>query len=145
MVFSLVMDSLPLDEARLLADFGLVVLIWLVQLIIYPSFLYTDSAAFKRWHSHYTALISIFVVPLMFGQTSLYVLLAVSMQRWAEYTNLALILAVWLTTFLLSVPCHDKMQKAGYDPSVIRRLISTNWIRTTAWSVVFGIDLWVLF
>ena len=144
MAFSLVMDLLPIEELRLLLDFGLLILIWMVQLIIYPSFLHTDINEFKRWHYRYTGLISLFVVPLMFGQTALYVVLSYATNRWAEYTNLSLIGLVWLATFTLSVPCHDKMQSLGFDQTVIRRLISTNWVRTAAWTLVFGIDVFVV-
>lgn len=140
MAFSLMMDVLPIQEVRLLTDFGLVILIWMVQLIIYPSFLHTDVDDFKGWHYRYTGLISLFVVPLMFGQTALYCFLSYATNFWTEYVNLILIAIVWLATFVLSVPCHDKMQSHGYDREVIRRLINTNWIRTGAWSLVFAID-----
>ncbi|MFT7429007.1 MAG: hypothetical protein ACI9IZ_001504, partial [Nonlabens sp.] len=39
-----------LDLLQLLVDFGLVVLIWIVQLIIYPSFLYYGSKTLNKWH-----------------------------------------------------------------------------------------------
>jgi len=42
--------SIPL--IRLLFDFGLLVLIWLVQLVIYPSFLYYEQDNLKRWHEN---------------------------------------------------------------------------------------------
>ena len=56
----------------LLADFGLVVLIWIVQLIIYPSFHVVANDAFAAWHKTYMALISYLVIPLMFGQVGLH-------------------------------------------------------------------------
>ena len=58
--------SIPL--IRLLFDFGLLVLIWLVQLVIYPSFLYYEQDNLKRWHEKYTQKITYVVLPLMMGQ-----------------------------------------------------------------------------
>ena len=57
--------------ARLCIDFGLFILIWMVQLIVYPSFRCIDANLFSQWHDKYTGLISVFVVPLMFTQVGL--------------------------------------------------------------------------
>jgi len=56
---------------RVAFDFGMLVLIWLVQLIIYPSFEFTDKDAFLGWHEKYTGLITVVVLPLMLGQLGL--------------------------------------------------------------------------
>ena len=45
-----------------------------------------------------------------------------------------LVLVVWCSTFTLQVPIHKRLQ-AGKDKSKIKRLVSTNWIRTIAWSL----------
>ncbi|MEQ9363414.1 MAG: hypothetical protein RIF32_04185, partial [Leptospirales bacterium] len=60
---------LPQIEIALhLFHFGLVVLIWLVQLVIYPAFMYADAEQFTDWHRVYTERVSLVVVPLMLGQ-----------------------------------------------------------------------------
>lgn len=53
---------------RLLFDFGLLVLIWLVQLVIYPSFLHYVNKELMIWNKIYTVFISLVLIPLMFGQ-----------------------------------------------------------------------------
>jgi hypothetical protein len=45
-----------------------------------------------------------------------------------------LIVIVWLSTFLLQVPIHRRLQ-SGKENAGIKRLVSTNWIRTVAWTV----------
>ncbi|MAJ50932.1 MAG: hypothetical protein CMB82_04875, partial [Flammeovirgaceae bacterium] len=53
---------------RLLFDIGTLVLIWLVQLVIYPSFLFFERKNLKLWHDKYTKKVSFVVLPLMIGQ-----------------------------------------------------------------------------
>ena len=59
------------DLLQLLVDFGLVVLIWIVQLIIYPSFLYYNSNTLSKWHKTYTGRITTIVAPLMIAQIAI--------------------------------------------------------------------------
>jgi hypothetical protein len=40
---------------------------------------------------------------------------------------------VWASTFLLQVPCHDRLSR-GWDEGVHARLVQTNWIRTVLWT-----------
>ena len=60
---------MSLDLARLLIDFGFVVLIWAVQLVIYPSFGFYAKANLFEWHKSYTARVTYIVLPLMFLYT----------------------------------------------------------------------------
>ena len=51
-----------------------------------------------------------------------------------EYHVLGLLLGlIWISTFLLQVPCHHELSKGNII--VIDKLIKTNWIRTIAWSI----------
>jgi hypothetical protein len=49
------------------------------------------------------------------------------------WTGLALVAAIWLSTAAIQVPCHAKLA-AGFDAEVHARLVSSNWIRTVAWT-----------
>ncbi|MCR9293775.1 MAG: hypothetical protein NXI32_13705 [bacterium] len=130
-----------LNFCRFLLDFGMLLLIWIVQLIIYPSFLHVDSSEFKSWHYRYTGLITIFVAPLMLGQAGCYCLDLFLERHWDTVFNMVMIAIAWLATIVWSIPCHDRMQKNGFDRGVVLRLISTNWIRTIAWTLVFVMDV----
>ena len=46
----------------------------------------------------------------------------------------SLVAIVWLSTFVLQVPIHNRL-KSGKDERLIRRLVATNWVRTIAWSL----------
>jgi hypothetical protein len=45
-----------------------------------------------------------------------------------------LLLVIWTSTIVLQMPLHERMLK-GPDPLAQRRLVSTNWIRTVAWTL----------
>lgn len=133
------------NAVRGYGDFGMFILIWLVQLIVYPSFRWTDPGHFKHWHYVYTGLISLFVGPLMLCQTGVYGWsLLTSWQtgiRWDVALNTILLGLNLTTTWVCSVPCHDRLQKIGYDRPTIDRLVSTNWLRTCGWSAMFFVNL----
>jgi hypothetical protein len=114
---------------------ALAVLLWAVQLIIYPAFRSIDPARFQRWHYAYTGQITLLVAPLILLQTGgtllRRVFLAESSPLWI--TECALTALAWLVTGCLSVPLHRQLQQ-GRDERAIERLIHTNWLRTLAWS-----------
>ena len=115
---------------RVINDFGLFVLIWLVQLIIYPSFEFTAASRFASWHLKYTGLITVFVVPLMFAQVGLLAWENSLFFSWKSATGAILVVSCWLVTFTLSVPTHSKLQAIGNDLETVRWLVLTNWPRT---------------
>jgi uncharacterized membrane protein YqjE len=123
-------------KLQIMVDSGLVVLIWLVQLIIYPSFRYTQEQHFTVWHSRYMRLISLIVGPLMLLQLSVELRYIFSGDyRWQR---LVLLVAVLTCTFFISVPCHRRLQQGQQkDLEVINRLVVTNWWRTVFWSLLF--------
>ena len=123
------------------ADISLFILIWLVQIIIYPSFRYTDVNQFDFWHNRYMGLITYFVAPLMLLQTGLVSLQIYNDFSWMILVNAICIGLVWLSTAVLSIPCHTSLQKSGYNLPTIERLIATNWYRTVLWSIVVMIDI----
>lgn len=126
---------------RILFDTGLLVLIWMVQLIVYPSFLFYGKEKLQYWHSIYVKRISFIVIPLMFGQT-----LVAGYQLYqgiSTYTlgSIFLILAVWALTFLLFVPRHNAISNSSYTRKTLTELVSLNWYRTLVWTLIL---LWTL-
>lgn len=127
---------------QVMVDSGLFVLIWLVQLIIYPSFQYTQDRDFVGWHRRYAAMISLFVVPLMFLQLG--VEAAAYIGQDVRWLRILVLIIVWGATFALSVPCHSRLQNYGKNIAVIRRLVRTNWIRTLGWSILLAETVFML-
>lgn len=123
--------------SRVAVDFGMLILIWLVQLIIYPSFEFSAKQSFLQWHERYTGLITLVVLPLMLAQIGLAIWQVYSGDRtWETLTALGLIGFCWLVTFALSVPAHNQLQTLGNDIDTVRWLVQSNWLRTIAWTAV---------
>ena len=55
-----------------------------------------------------------------------------------------LVILVWAVTFFISVPCHNALSFKK-DDLQIARLVSTNWLRTAAWSLVAVLDWFPIF
>jgi hypothetical protein len=116
-------------------SWGLLVLIWLVQIIIYPGLGRITSKDFVDYHRWYVTRISAIVLPLMICEaiTTIGWLMINPYSFYARFAAF-LVVIIWLSTFLLQVPIHRQLQ-SGKDDTRIRRLVNTNWIRTTAWTV----------
>jgi hypothetical protein len=131
-----------LHVARNLFDFGIVIVVWLAQAIMYPSFEHVEEPVFVAWHRTYNRRIAFFVIPLLCGQA---IIVGISVYYDASFLtalSAALISTCWVSTFCLSVPCHVQLQRAGKDLHVIRKLVWTNLIRTMLWTAVFLIGIW---
>ena len=131
---------MDLQFYRLLFDFGLVVLIWLVQLVIYPSFKYYQSEDLPKWHKHYTLRVSYVVLPLMLAQ-----LIIVGLQLWGSFTfytisSFIIVLMLWASTFLFFVPLHNQIGTYEFDKTTIKKLVNKNWFRTILWTLLFLIS-----
>ncbi|MBT8328510.1 MAG: hypothetical protein KJN87_02300, partial [Desulfofustis sp.] len=74
---------------------GLVVLIWLVQIIIYPGMHGWDQARFAQLHKDYATRISFIVGPLMLGQAALALHQLVTAPGGTAIMQTLLIGAVW--------------------------------------------------
>ena len=130
-----------LPVIRSAVDAGMVVLILLVQLIIYPSFRAIGNDVFSSWHHRYVTAIGFIVVPLMLVQAGCIAIQLLDIAAWGNILSAAAMLGAWIVTFTLSAPYHRKLQQEGKDPDIINRLIHTNWLRTTCWLIVFAAGL----
>lgn len=136
---------------NLLSTWYLIGLIWMVQVVHYELFDRVGADQFVRYETDHTRLITpIVAVPMLIELASAMGLIAMSpagFPSWAAWAGLGLIGVVWLTTFFVSVPCHSILVN-GFDQDAYRKLVTTNWIRTIAWSLrgillgYFTIRLW---
>ena len=124
-------------EHALSVDFAMFVLIWVVQVIVYPVFDQVKECAFVSWHRKYCNQIGFFVLPLMFLQLIEAASSSFFVGDTLAWLKLFGVLGAWLVTFAVSAPCHRILAKKGLQPEVIARLIRTNWFRTFLWTLVF--------
>lgn len=125
---------------RLVVDFGLVVLIWIVQLIIYPGLAKYSPQNLLIWHGEYTRRIGIIVMPLMLSQLALAVLQIVSRPSVILWLSGLAVLIVWIITFLYFVPAHNRIS-GGESGQLVNDLTRVNWWRTILWTGIFLLDL----
>jgi hypothetical protein len=123
-------------QLQLGLDTGLLILIWLVQLIIYPTFHSIAQQCFSTWHRAYVLRISMLAAPLILGQAT--VEAAQVMAGATAPLRIALLAGAWATTGLFSIPCHAALIRLGQDHPTIDRLITTNWFRTLCWTALFA-------
>lgn len=126
-----------MEMARLLVDFGLVMLIWLVQIVIYPSFGYYTADRLKQWHDRYVIRITWFVAPLMFAQIGILAYQLLNSYDWSIMISAALVAAVWALTFFKAVPLHNEISQGKNLTSNCQKLVLYNWPRTVLWTLVF--------
>jgi hypothetical protein len=59
------------------------------------------------------------------------------------WTNVILIGITWISTATMQVPNHTKLAH-GFDSRIHNILVSSNWIRTVAWTIRGAILFWML-
>lgn len=122
-------------------DFGLVILIWMTQLIVYPSFTKFSKDELFTWHSTYTVRISVLVMPLMIGQLGIHVYELFQTVTVTGLVALGFIILAWVNTFLFAVPLHNRISSGDNISAAAIDLVSVNAWRTGFWTIVFLIDL----
>lgn len=121
-------------------DFGLVVLIWLVQMVIYPSFLHFHVKDLVDWHQKYTTQIGIIVGPLMVIQVAVAIyLIATQEATLLRSIGLVLIGFIWLVTFTMFVPKHRAISRGEVSRHLLTQLVKQNWVRVFLWTMVFAV------
>ncbi|MGK0420862.1 MAG: hypothetical protein ACJAT9_000523 [Polaribacter sp.] len=124
-------------QISLLVDIGLVVLIWMVQLIVYPSFTFYNPKNLIEWHQKYTTGIAVVVIPLMLTQLVLAVVAVFYQPNFTAIFTLLIVLFLWIFTFLSFAPLHFKISEGVHNQKLLQLLIRRNWIRTFLWSSLF--------
>ena len=122
-------------------------LIWVIQLVHYPMFKFV-SFDIKAFVFHQRR-ISLLVVPLMLFE--LFSAIALLINQWSIFPsiviiNMVIIGCIWLHTFLIMVPLHNKLIQEPNN-GIIKRLVNQNWVRTIAWSIkslLWGGIIWHL-
>ena len=128
------------------ATLALVGLIWTIQLVHYPL-MAEIRAGFATYHSEHCRRITWIVAPLMGLEAVCAGLLWLdrppAISAAAAALGAALVGVNWVVTALVSVPLHNRLGGRQPDADVIGRLVTTNWIRTLAWTARGPLVLWM--
>lgn len=134
-----------IEILRLLIDFGLVVLIWMVQLVIYPSFLHYTTDGLVVWHRKYTSLIGVIVSPLMLLQLGISIYQITITVDLYTISSLVIVGIIWTATFLQFVPIHNTISKGAVSERMLLSLVKKNWSRTFLWTLLFMYSFLIMF
>ncbi|MDH4468399.1 MAG: hypothetical protein QE271_10095 [Bacteriovoracaceae bacterium] len=129
------------DEFHLLITFGLVVLIWIIQILHYPSFHFYDEKEFPKAMLFHQRSISYLTLPLMVSELTSACWSIYQSYHFLNLVCLLLVVLIWLSTFFIQVPLHNQLLLSK-DQHLIAKLIKTNWIRTCAWTMKFMLLSW---
>jgi hypothetical protein len=113
-------------------------LIWFVQIVHYPLFGSVGGASWPTYHAAHCRHTGNLVLPVMLveiGTAAALLLLSPALRTSPLYSILCALLGlIWLSTALLQAPLHHHLRRSP-GPALLRRLLLTNWIRTTAWTL----------
>ncbi len=117
--------------------------IWLIQMVHYPSFSFVESNQFIKFEEIHCKQISFIVIPLM--------LIEIISSGFLVYFNstplinltFLLNILIWISTFIWSAPLHKKLGK-GKDETLIKKLVKTNIPRTFLWTIRSGILIFII-
>ncbi|MFB6231719.1 MAG: hypothetical protein ABEL04_11245 [Salinibacter sp.] len=121
--------------------------ILVVQLVHYPLFRYVRAADYDAFQAAHMRRITWIVAPAMTAEFATAGWIAWTpppgVPAWMGWTGLGLVLFIWVTTGLIQVPLHRRLTD-GFDAAAHHRLVATNWLRTSAWTLRAGLVLWML-
>ena len=113
---------------------ALVGLIWTIQIVHYPLFSLVGDRQYAEYQAQHMRRISLVVGPLMLTEAGCSLLLLImAPSNPLALVGFVLVVAVWLSTVCLQMPCHSKLAR-GFDAETLTKLVGSNWIRTVAWT-----------
>ena len=109
--------------------------IWVIQLVHYPSFKYVNESDYIIFQKYHMSNISNIVFPVMFTEliTALIILFFGEKSLFFVLSLICLFL-IWVMTGVLFTKYHSIL-KEGKDLMIIEKMIKANWIRALLWTM----------
>ena len=109
--------------------------IWMVQLVHYPSFLYVERNKYKLFQEFHMSRIGFIVGPLMAVEliTGAMLLIIHKLNNTYFFSSMLLLVGIWFLTAIVFTRIHSKLLN-GYSEKLIHDLIRFNWSRTVMWT-----------
>lgn len=129
-------NLLSLEQLHLIATSMMVAIIWMVQILHYPSFLFVDKQQYTEFQQFHMKKISYIIVPIMLLElfSGFGILFYIEKAQLSLYVSLTLLVLIWVITGLFFTKYHTELSKK-YNRNTILRLIRFNWIRTVLWTI----------
>jgi len=121
--------------------------IWVLQLNHYPLYAQVGQGEFQAYLvAHNQRILLPIVLPGIIAFASSLLLLwrrPVEAPKWSVWVVIVLNAAILLSTILAQGPAHNALARDGYSEALIQRIITTNWLRTVAWTINGVLLLWM--
>ena len=109
--------------------------IWVIQLVHYPSFHFIDKDIYDSFQKFHMNKISIIVIPVMILElTTGFLLLIWNSKNILIIVSFGILILIWGITGLFFSDAHGKLI-SGYNELIVNKLVSMNWIRTVLWTL----------
>jgi hypothetical protein len=116
------------------ATWFMIGLIWIVQVVHYPLWVYVDGRESRPLHQKHSRSTGWLVGTVGGVEFMSAAMLLVSQQTALTVAGVTILIAIWIVTVAVQVPLHRQLESEWSEP-VIARLVRGNWIRTILWSV----------
>ena len=129
-----------LELVHLITTAMMVSIIWLVQILHYPTFLYIDIDRYTEFQNFHMKNISFLIIPLMLLEflTGFLLLFFVDEIDFYFSISFGLLVLLWLITALFFSKYHSALSNK-YERGIILKLIRLNWVRTFFWTARLGL------
>ena len=109
--------------------------IWVMQLVHYPSFHFIDSSRYRSFQNFHMKNISFIVVPAMIFElgSGLIILYYNIQDSFWFFISMLMLITIWIITAVFFTALHGKLTR-GYDRVIVDSLVRINWIRTGLWT-----------
>ena len=121
---------------HLIATSVMVGVIWVIQLVHYPSFHFIELNKYTTFQRFHMSRISYVVIPAMLTELFTLILIIISMDQVDPIilASALLLIVIWLMTAVFFSGVHQKLT-LGYDQTVVDKLVKLNWGRTLLWTL----------
>ena len=123
-----------LSDVHFLSTSLMVGIIWVIQLLHYPTFHFIKESNYVEFQHFHMQRISFIVVPAMILELLSAIMLVYYIRSNLLTVCLIILLVIWLITFVFFTKLHQSLL-GGYDKIIVDKLVQINWSRTVLWSL----------
>ena len=123
-----------LSDIHFLSTSLMVGIIWVIQLLHYPTFHFIKESDYVEFQHFHMQRISFIVVPVMIIELLSGFMLVYYFRSNLFILCLTILLVIWLITFVFFTKLHQSLL-GGYDKIIVNKLVQINWSRTVLWSL----------
>ena len=109
-------------------------IIWVIQVVHYPSFHFIGSSRYISFQKFHMERISYIVIPVMLVESISGFLLIYDELNPILLISMVLLLSIWMLTAFFFASVHKNLV-SGYEEETVRKLVKINWIRTALWTL----------